>query len=406
MKKKSFFQIAVILMASFASWIYCIAVVVLGLIYQAYPGQEHIAVLISTLPTLVMMLSAFASSVLLRFCNRKYVVIISMLISIGAGLLILFLELPLAGVILCSALLGVPGGTIASANPTVLAEIAPPRLRDKVLGWHNSMMMLGMAIFTLLGGVFAKTGRFQDGYKTVLVLLPILILVLLFYPNVDREPTKDVLNADISAATPTAEPERFPRVAVGLLLVYGIGSIFWNAWYMTYSDYIVNEAQLGTSAMAGMIGSLCSVAGTVSGLVVAFWIRATKKFSISLAFILGGAAMLLPQLTQSAIGCYAGGILCQFFNLIIGSGLTTYLGLVTTGKNAATALSLLAGFEGSGVFLCGYIVPLVGNLFGGGAGTNILVSGIIMMGIGILTYFVIKPAHEAAYGNLKAGSRH
>ena len=95
MKKKSFFQIAVILMASFAAWIYCIAVVVLGLIYQAYPGQEHIAVLISTLPTLVMMLSAFASSVLLRFCNRKYVVIISMLISIGAGLLILFLELPL-----------------------------------------------------------------------------------------------------------------------------------------------------------------------------------------------------------------------------------------------------------------------------------------------------------------------
>ena len=372
MKKKSFFQIAVILMASFAAWIYCIAVVVLGLIYQAYPGQEHIAVLISTLPTLVMMLSAFASSVLLRFCNRKYVVIISMLISIGAGLLILFLELPLAGVILCSALLGVPGGTIASANPTVLAEIAPPRLRDKVLGWHNS----------------------------------ILILVLLFYPNVDREPTKDVLNADISAAVPTAEPERFPKVAVGLLLVYGIGSIFWNAWYMNYSDYIVNEAQLGTSAMAGMIGSLCSVAGTVSGLVVAFWIRATKKFSISLAFILGGAAMLLPQLTQSAIGCYAGGILCQFFNLIIGSGLTTYLGLVTTGKNAATALSLLAGFEGSGVFLCGYIVPLVGNLFGGGAGTNILVSGIIMMGIGILAYFVIKPAHEAAYGNLKAESQH
>lgn len=165
MKKKSFFQIAVILMASFAAWIYCIAVVVLGLIYQAYPGHEHIAVLISTLPTLVMMLSAFASSVLLRFCNRKYVVIISMLISIGAGLLILFLELPLAGVILCSALLGVPGGTIASANPTVLAEIAPPRLRDKVLGWHNSMMMLGMAIFTLLGGVFAKTDGFRMATK-------------------------------------------------------------------------------------------------------------------------------------------------------------------------------------------------------------------------------------------------
>lgn len=44
--------------------------------------------------------------------------------------------------------------------------------------------------------------------------------------------------------------------------------------------------------MAGMIGSLCALQGQSPGLVVAFWIRATKKFSISLAFILGGAAML------------------------------------------------------------------------------------------------------------------
>ena len=56
--------------------------------------------------------------------------------------------------------------------------------------------------------------------KPCWLLLPILILVLLFYPNVDREPTKDVLNADISAAVPTAEPERFPKVGSGLLLVY------------------------------------------------------------------------------------------------------------------------------------------------------------------------------------------
>jgi len=108
--------------------------------------------------------------------------------------------------------------------------------------------------------------------------------------------------------------------------------------------------------------------------------------------------MLLPQLTQSAAGCYAGGILCQFFNLIVVSGLTTYLGLATTGKNATTAMSLLAGIEGSGVFLCGYIVPVVGNLFGGGAGMNIMVSGIILMVIGVAAYFVIKPTHEMVFG--------
>lgn len=244
-------------------------------------------------------------------------------------------------------------------------------------------------------------------YKTVLILIPILVLVILFYPNVDKDRSlAQAAGGAQETETVPARDGKFPMVAVGMLLLYLFGAIFWNAWFMNYSDYIVNEAQLGTTAMAGVIGSLCSVAGTVSGLVVAFWIKATKRFSMTLAFILCGVAMLLPQLTQSAAGCYAGGILCQFFNLIVVSGLTTYLGLATTGKNATTAMSLLAGIEGSGVFLCGYIVPVVGNLFGGGAGMNIMVSGIILMVIGVAAYFVIKPTHEMVYGKKNTDQQH
>ena len=397
---KSGLGVVTVLITSFAAWIYCIAVVVLGLIYQAYPGQDSVAVLISTLPTVVMMIAAFASTVILKLFSRKWVVVVSIAISIVAGLMILLVDMPLVGVVACSAVLGIPGGTVASANPTVLAEIAPLALKDKVLGWHNGLMMLGMAAFTFLGGQFGATGRFQDGYKTVLFLIPILILAILFYPNVDKNRKAEHPGAkeESASAAQEAPAGKFPGVAVGMLLLYLFGAIFWNAWFMNYSDYIVNEAQLGTTAMAGTIGSLCSFAGTISGFVVAFWIMMTKRFSITLAFILCGATMLLPQLTQSVIGCYAGGILCQFFNLIIVSGLTTYLGLATTGKHATTAMSLLAGIEGSGVFLCGYIVPVVGNLFGGGAGMNIMVSGIILMVIGVFAYFVIKPTHEMVYG--------
>lgn len=87
MRKLGMGGVATILLSSFATWIYCIAVVVLGLIYQAYPGQESVAILISTLPTIMMMLAAFASSVILRVCNRKMVVIVSMAIAIVSGLL-------------------------------------------------------------------------------------------------------------------------------------------------------------------------------------------------------------------------------------------------------------------------------------------------------------------------------
>ena len=53
------------------------------------------------------------------------------------------------------------------------------------------------------------------------------------------------------------------------------------------------------------------------------------------------------------------------------------------------------------MFLCGYIVPVVGNLFGGGAGMNIMISGIVLVVIGVAAYFVIKPTHELVYSGKK-----
>lgn len=392
-------QIITLLITSFSSWIYCIAVVVLGLIYQAFPGQEQTAVLISTLPMVVMMVAAFASSVILQVFNKKLIVILSIAIAIISGLLIVAVDMPLIGVLICSALLGIPGGVIPAANPVALTVISPSEILDRALGWYNAFKMLGMAVFTLLGGVFANTGRFQDGYKTVLLLIPVLLLTILFYPDIDKMAGQKVSEKEpaTSDVSPTVKREKFPSVAVGLLLVYLVGAIFWNTWYLNYSDYIVNEAQIGTTALAGVIGSLCSVAGTISGFLSDIWIKITKKYSVTLAFILCGLFLVVPPLTRSVIGCYVGGIVNMFFNLMIVAVITIYLGRTTHGKATTTAMSLLSGIEGSGVFLCSYIVPSVGKIFGGGAGTNMLLSGVLLIVIGLAAYFVIKPAHKIAY---------
>lgn len=398
-------QIITILVTSFSSWIYCIAVVVLALIYQAFPGQEQTAVLISTLPMVVMMIAAFASSIMLQVFNKKTIVILSIVVAIISGLLILLVDMPLIGVLICSALLGIPGGIIPAANPTVLTLISPPDILDRVLGWYNAFKMLGMAVFTLLGGIFANTGRFQDGYKTVLLLIPVLLLTILFYPDVDKAEIKGKTKEEskIHIRQAEEENEKLPVIAIGLLLIYLVGAVFWNAWYLNYSDYIVNEAQIGTTALAGVIGSLCSVAGTVAGFLSDIWIKITKRYSITLAFIFCGLFMIVPPLTHSVAGCYVGGIINMFFNLIIVSGLTVYVGRTTHGKATTTAMSLMSGIEASGVFLCSYIVPAIGRRIGGGAGTNMILSGTVLIIIGIGAYFIIKSAHKIAYkekGNL------
>ncbi len=392
-------QIATVLVTSFSSWIYCIAVVVLALIYQSFPGQEQTAVLISTLPMLVMMAAAFAASVILQVFNKKAVVIVSILTAIISGALILFVDMPLIGVLICSALLGIPGGIIPAANPVVLTVISSTAILDKVLGWYTAFKMLGMAVFTLLGGLFANTGRFQDGYKTVLLLIPVLILTILFYPDIDKTEEKESRKetVEICNKQKTNANARLPAVAVGILLLYLVGAIFWNAWYLNYSDYIVNDLKIGTTALAGVIGSLSSVSGTLAGFFADIWIKITKKYSITVAFILAGVFMLVPAISRSVAGCYAGGVLNNFFVMIIVSGLTIYLGRTTHGKATTTGMSLMSGIEASGVFLCSYIVPVIGGQFGGGAGTNIILSGLILIVMGLGAYFVINPAHKIAY---------
>lgn len=400
MKKYSIANLAAVYIVSFVAWVYCVAIAVLGLIYQAYPGQDKVSVLIGTLPTIVTLITALAGPFIMKALTRKWSVIISIAISIVCGLAILLIKMPLIGVIVCSAALGIPAGLIPAANSSIVTIIAPLSLKDKVIGWHNAIMMLGMSAFTLLAGIFAKTGDFRDGYKSVFVLIPVIIIAILLYPNVDKDniavENEAAHNAQGAALNKTKE--KMPGYVLVFIVLYLVGAIFWNAWFVNYSDYIINEAAIGDASVAGLVGSLSSFAGCIAGFFVALWIKATKQWSMPLAFILTGVTMLLPSLTQSAMGCYVGGFLCQLFNLFLVSGLTTYTGLATDGKSyATTALCLITVAEGAGVFLCGYILPAMSSLFGGGAGMNLIVASVLMIIIGIATFFFIKPVHQKVY---------
>lgn len=401
MKKYTIANLAAVYIVSFVAWVYCVAIAVLGLIYQAYPGQDKISVLIGTLPTIVTLVTALAGPAIMKVFTRKWSVIISIAVAIVCGLAILLVKMPLMGVIICSAALGISAGIIPAANSSIVTIIAPPSLKDKVIGWHNAIMMLGMSAFTLLAGIFAKSGDFRDGYKSVFVLIPIIVVAILLYPNVDKD--KSVIASEAAqnaeSAAINTKKETIPRYVLVFIVLYLVGAIFWNAWFVNYSDYIINEAAIGDASVAGLVGSLSSFAGCIAGFFVALWIKATKQWSMPLAFILTGVTMLLPTLTQSAVGCYAGGFLCQLFNLFLVSGLTTYTGLATDGKSyATTALCLITVAEGAGVFLCGYILPAMASIFGGGAGMNLIVASVVMIVIGVATFFFIKPVHQKVYG--------
>ena len=89
MKQYKPINLVAVLLVSFVAWVYCVAPAVLGLIYQAYPGQDSVSVLIATLPTVVTMIVAFLSTVIFRFVPRKWMAITSMVIALICGAVIL-----------------------------------------------------------------------------------------------------------------------------------------------------------------------------------------------------------------------------------------------------------------------------------------------------------------------------
>lgn len=394
---KKIMGLFIVLLSSFTVYIYSFTTIVLGDIYSSFPGQDNVTVLIATVPAVVMMLSAFASTFLLAKFTRKLLVIVSLVIATVAGILVAYVPLPIGVVVACSAAMGIPAGVVAAANSSLLPLIAPDSLKDKVLGWHQAALMLGQTVFALICGFLAKGGNWAGGFRTVFILIPVLVLVALFYPNVKvGEEMENKEGAGEAQAISNTEG-RMPTFAVLLLLTYFLGCIFWNGWYLNNSDFIINDAKLGDTTLVGAVNSLCTLVSMIGCVAVAFWMRALKGWALPIALAICGASSMLPTFIPTIPACYIAACGCQLGVMIGISALQTYLGLGLKGKNLTTAMSLMQCFEGSGVFLCGYVVPFIARAFGGTATVNMRVGGIVTVVIGLATYTFMRGAHKQIF---------
>lgn len=394
---KKILSLIVVLLSSFTIYIYSFTTIVLGDIYNSFPGKDNVTVLIATLPAVVMMLSAFSSTVLLVKFKRKILVIISLLIATIAGLLVSYAALPITAVVCCSALMGIPAGIVAAANASMLPVIAPDKLKDKVLGFHQAAMMLGQTLFALICGFLAKGGNWAGGFRTVYVLVPVTILVLFFYPDVAVADSEPAAEEKQDPAQGIDTEKRMPIFAICLLATYFIGCIFWNGWYLNNSDFIINEAKLGDTTLVGAVNSLCTAVSMIGCVAVSFWMRAFKGWALPLALIICGATTVLPTIVPTIPACYIAACGCQLGVMIAISALQTYIGLGVKGKHLTTAMSLIQCFEGSGVFLCGYVVPFIAKAFGESAATNMKIGGIVTVALGFGTYTFMRSAHKKIF---------
>lgn len=262
------------------------------------------------------------------------------------------------------------------------------------------ILMLGQTLFALICGFFARGGNWAGGFKTVYVIIPVIILVILFYPDIPVESVSDEKQEE-SKKLGNEEHHRMPTYAILLLGTYFLGCIFWNGWYLNNSDFIINEAQLGDTTLVGGVNSLCTAVSMIGCVAVSFWMKAFKGWSLPIALLIGGVCTFLPTVIPTIPCCYIAAIGCQLGIMIAISALQTYIGLGVKGKNLTTAMSFLQAFEGSGVFLCGYVVPFIASAFGESARHNMMVGAVATMLIGLATYTFMRKAHKQIFVEAK-----
>lgn len=333
-----------IYLASCLAWIHNIVYTPLGYMYNTWPNQDALIMLIAVLPGIVAMAAGVLAGKLIDLMGRKNLVVLSMAAMLVGGIGMFFLgRTSIWAAIVLSGLSGFAAGSIPAANFAALTEIAPENLRDKVVGWSDAVCSLGLVFGIFTCGLLASDGVWTRGYGVYFAVIPVLVLVLLFYPKDTKgvAPANEVQSAAVDAADTVAVKSVLPGCIIALLVVKVFAGFFYASFGVFSSDYIINELQMGSSVLVGTVNTVTQVVNVAASAAVFLWIRCFKGFSSAVAQIMIGICLVVLVM----VGATTSGILICAAVMFVGimsshSSFSTIMATAPKGKAVGTVSGL------------------------------------------------------------------
>jgi MFS family permease len=145
---------------------------------------------------------------------------------------------------------------------------------------------------------------------------------------------------------------------------------------------IIAQNNWGSSALAGIMVSLISISGLISGFAFGKFFRTFKHYNIVISFFIMATGLLMTVLASSPFVMAAGLFFCgASFTLII-SGIQNEIGAVVTSAQAVFASALFMVFENIGGFITAGYMSLVSIVFGSQSFYAPLIVSAVLFGIG------------------------
>lgn len=313
-------------------------------LYKIFPNQTAGVSVIVSGPAIVMVIVSLLVPYLLKQINKKHLLSIACIIfacaSIGGSAIS---SVPY--MIVCRLLCGFAYGIVQVVAMDIIAcYFFDENKKASFMGIYNTGMSIIGIIMSLLAGNLALVS-WQNTYKAYYLAIPMVILVLLFVPNLKASEAAETIESDSSSKSSMGSCF---WIMLMDYLIFAIG--YGGALSMLVSLYVF-ENNLGNEAYVGMLTSINTLGSAIFCILFGFIYSRLKTRTSILHYIIltiSIAAMaFIPNKTVLIIVEFLGGAAYGMqFSYMYSQGTS-----IVPPENISKAISYISAATGLAMFI-------------------------------------------------------
>lgn len=316
---------------------------ILADIEQHYPNvSETMIQMVLTLPALLGVIFAFAAGPLSMRISKKSLVIFSLTCGLSGGLMGLILgPLAIEYLWLSSVLIGVGQGINATITLALITVYFSGEESGAMMGLQSAFLNGGSMVLLFTSGLLANI-KWNGAYLVYLAFLPVLVIVIKYLPHDQPLPA-----TQLKARNRTEKLNG--TVYFIALIIFLFGSCFFV--FQTNIALLVVSKGYEDATLSGIINTLISAAGMITGFRYSHIIHRLKTMTITVGIAVVGLGMSLIFFLGSLVSICVAALFIGFgIGVVMPTGIYLAANVVRK-ENQSTAIALVTAAVNLGMFV-------------------------------------------------------
>ncbi|MDO4287746.1 MAG: MFS transporter [Eubacterium sp.] len=326
-------------------------------IAKAFPNAAAETIqLLSTIPSLMMVLFSLVSGKLTEYISIKKIIIISMVLIFVGGIPSAFFG-DLNFMIAMRVIFGAGFGMVFPMASAVITDLFTGDQGNRLMGFKSAVGAAAGVVFQFAGGILASY-NWRWSFLGFLLVLPIAILIWIKLPDTG------VKKSAPTEGSSAGKVKKLTSMTYIITLACFLFNIFQFS-FMTNVAMVMSADQIGDATQSSMVLSIFSAASFVIGLLYGSLSKVTKKFTAAIGVLCVGIALTV-MLTASSYALFlvAAVIFGIGFGIFNPSMTMAVAGSAAEPKFAALAISIYTCGTGIGQFISPYVLKFLRSALG------------------------------------------